>query len=80
MTLLILWEPVWVRSSRLSSSVMPSSCDSRQAGVSGVGRPAYTVSRVSSRWRNSGSSQASRNAASISWQAGISDSGTYRPP
>ena len=39
-TLLILWEPVWLRSSRLSRMRAPPACaDSRGASVSGVGRP-----------------------------------------
>ena len=39
-TLLILWEPVWVRSSRLSSTRTPSRSDRRWHSVTGVGRPA----------------------------------------
>ena len=39
-TLLILWEPVWVRSSRLSSTRTPSRTESRWHSVTGVGRPA----------------------------------------
>jgi hypothetical protein len=47
MTLLILCEPVWVRSSRLSSSRIPSSSDMLAHSVTGVGRPAYSRSRSS---------------------------------
>ena len=39
-TLLILCEPVWVRSSRLSSTRTPSRSESRWHSVTGVGRPA----------------------------------------
>jgi hypothetical protein len=39
-TLLILCEPVWFRSSRLSSTRTPSSSLSRSHSVSGDGRPA----------------------------------------
>ena len=38
--LLILWLPVWARSSRLSSTRTPSASDRRIASVTGVGRPA----------------------------------------
>ncbi len=79
-TLLILWLPVCARSSRLSSTRRPRSADSRGAMVSGVGRPAYSASSRSSSARKPGSAQASRNAASSSAQAGISASGTNRPP
>ena len=37
--LLILWAPVWHRSSRFSHTREPSRSDSRPAKVSGVGRP-----------------------------------------
>jgi hypothetical protein len=79
-TLLILWEPVCVRSSRLSRTVTPSSADSRRAGVSGVGRPAYAESSRARLPRNPGSAHAWANASATAWQAGIRDSGTYRPP
>ena len=38
-TLLILCEPVWARSSRLSSTRTPRRSDSRWHSVTGVGRP-----------------------------------------
>ena len=39
-TLLILWDPVWLRSSRLSRIRAPPACsDSFAASVSGEGRP-----------------------------------------
>ena len=40
-TLLILCDPVWVRSSRFSRTRTPSRSDSRWHSVTGVGRPAY---------------------------------------
>ena len=40
-TLLILCEPVWVRSSRFRSTRTPSRSESRLHSVTGVGRPAY---------------------------------------
>ena len=36
MVLLILWAPVWFRSSRLSQTVAPTCSDSRGASVSGL--------------------------------------------
>ena len=39
-TLLILWEPVWARSSRLSRTVPPAASENRCAGESRVGLPA----------------------------------------
>ncbi len=79
-TLLILWLPVWARSSRLNSTRTPSSADSRGAPLTGVGRPAYSPSRPSSPARKSSSAQAARNSRSSSWHAGTRASGTNRPP
>jgi hypothetical protein len=42
--LLILWAPVWLRSSRLSQTGAPMRSDSRGAVLSGVGRPTYSRS------------------------------------
>jgi hypothetical protein len=45
-----------------------------------LGRPAYSRSNWFSSPTNAGSAHASRNAASNSWHAGTSVSGTKRPP
>src|SRR6202044_2477275 len=79
-TLLILWLPVWARSSRLNSTRTPSSADSRGAPLTGVGRPAYSRSRPSSPARKPSSAQAARNSRSSSSHAGTRASGTNRPP
>jgi len=39
-TLLILWDPVWLRSSRLSRIRAPARSENRAASVSRLGRPA----------------------------------------
>ena len=79
-TLLILCDPVWVRSSRLSRTRTPSRSERRWHSVTGVGRPAYCVSSSAYSSRNSGDVQALRNSASSSSSAGTSVSGTNRPP
>ena len=45
--LLILCAPVWLRSSRLSTTVAPASAPSRGASVSGEGRPTNSASSAS---------------------------------
>ena len=51
-TLLILWAPVWQRSSRLRRMVAPQRSLRRSAWNSGVGRPAYSARRrASSAWK-----------------------------
>ena len=79
-TLLILCEPVWLRSSRLSSTRQPSSAG--QVGALGEQRrPAGVVAQQAVELaRKPGSAHASRNAASSSWHAGTSVSGTNSPP
>ena len=79
-TLLILCEPVWVRSSRFSSTRTPRRSDSRWHSVTGVGRPAYERSSSANSARNSSEVQAVRNSSSSSMSAGTSVSGTKRPP
>ena len=69
-TLLILCEPVWVRSSRLRSTRSPRRSDSRWHSVTGVGRPAYEVSSSASSARNASSTHARRNSSSSSMQRG----------
>src|SRR6188472_2417425 len=66
-TLLILCDPVWVRSSRLSSTRTPRRCERLWHSVTGVGRPAYDVSRAG-------------NSASSCSSAGMRVSGTNWPP
>ena len=79
--LLILWLPVWLRSSRLSrTSATPKALARPAAGVNGVGRPLYSCSRVSSSAWKASSTQALRNASSSSSRAATSASGTNRPP
>ena len=80
-TLLILCEPVWVRSSRLSSTRTPEPLrepvalgDRRRAG-----RRSDASSSANSA-RNSSDVHAVRNSASSSSSAGTSVSGTKRPP
>ena len=38
-TLLILWEPVWLRSSRLNQTFAPTASENRGPKYSGEGRP-----------------------------------------
>ena len=76
--LLILWAPVWFRSSRLRYSRLPGA--NRSARVMGDGRPTYVRPSSSSSARNAASCFASSQAAVSSSSAGIRVSGTYRPP
>ncbi len=79
--LLILWAPVWRRSSRLRKiRAPPRLSESRLAYVSGVGRPAYVFRRPSSSRRNAGSRRASLYARESSSSGAMSVSGTNRPP
>src|SRR3954454_5379706 len=79
-TLLILCDPVWVRSSRLSSTRTPSRSERLRHSVTGVGRPAYEVSSAAYSARNSSDAHAARNSASSCSSAGINVSGTNWPP
>ena len=58
MALLILWAPVWFRSSRLSRTRAPTSADSLGAGESGVGRPTYSLASTSKSCQKAGSERA----------------------
>src|SRR6478672_12700609 len=78
--LLILWAPVWFRSSRLRYTRAPTFSDRRGASLNGDGRPTYVESIVERSARNDGSSCAVAYATSSSSSAGMSVSGTYRPP
>src|SRR3954464_6139572 len=80
-TLLILCDPVWVRSSRLSRMRAPPAAVRRfVVSVTGVGRPAYDVSRRSSSAWKAGSAFAFVHSASSWSSAATSASGTNRPP
>ncbi|SIM98745.1 Uncharacterised protein [Mycobacteroides abscessus subsp. abscessus] len=80
MTLLILWEPVWFRSSRLRKIRAPARSLRRAASVSREGRLEYSRE---SRWNSSakaGSALAFSKVSSSSSIARISDSAIHRPP
>src|SRR6185312_4727119 len=79
-TLLILCDPVWVRSSRFRRTRRPSRSDNRWHSVTGVGLPAYEPSSSANSLRNSSEIHAVRNSSSSSMSAGTSVSGTKRPP
>src|SRR4051812_42060480 len=80
-TLLILCEPVWVRSSRLSRTRAPPAAARRPVvSVTGVGRPAYDVSSPSSSAWKAGSASAFAHSAASWSSAATSASGTNRPP
>src|SRR3954447_2106125 len=80
-TLLILCEPVCVRSSRLSRiRAPPAAARSRVVAVTGVGRPAYDVSSPSSSAWKPGSADAAVHSAASWSSAATSASGTKRPP
>src|SRR5690242_9692899 len=80
-TLLILCEPVWLRSSRLSSTRAPPACsENRRASVTGLGRPTYDESRPESSAWNASSCRHFSYAAVSSSSAATSASGTKRPP
>jgi hypothetical protein len=57
--LLILWAPVWQRSSRFSHTRQPSASESRPAKVRGVGLPTKSRSRRASSVRKPASRRAS---------------------
>jgi hypothetical protein len=50
--LLILWAPVWFRSSRLSSTGAPISAENRGATEIGEGRPTNSANNASSSAQN----------------------------
>src|SRR4051812_45486233 len=80
-TLLILCEPVCVRSSRLSRMrAPPAAVRNLVVSVTGVGRPAYDVSKPSSSAWKAGSAFAFVHSASSWSSAATSASGTNRPP
>src|SRR3954469_1958741 len=80
-TLLILCDPVWVRSSRLSRMRAPPAAVRRfVVSVTGVGRPAYDESKPSSSAWKAGSALAFAHAASSWSSAATRASGTNRPP
>src|SRR3954452_15851758 len=80
-TLLILCEPVWVRSSRLSRMRAPPAAVRRfVVSVTGVGRPAYDMSRPSSSAWKAGSAFALVHSASSWSSAATRASATNRPP
>ena len=79
-TLLILCDPVWVRSSRFSSTRTPKSSERLWHSVIGVGLPAYEASNPPSSARKSSEYHALRNSASSCSRAKTRVSGTYRPP
>ena len=64
-TLLILCEPVWLRSSRLSRTRAPPACSpNRRASVSGLGRPVYVASSPAELGLERGSAGPSRTPRS----------------
>src|SRR5699024_5970404 len=79
-TLLILWLPVWLRSSRLSRiRAPPASCEKRGASESSEGRPVYSAASCRSSAVNSGSTIAFSYTSISSSSAGTSASGRKRP-
>ncbi len=78
--LLILCAPVWLRSSRLSTTIVPASAPSRGASVSGEGRPTNSASSASYSAQKARSPRTPSYNAARSSSAATSVSGTYRPP
>lgn len=80
-TLLILCEPVWFRSSRFKKKrTPPPCCEKRGTSVSRDGRLEYSWERRRNSARNSSSSFALLNVSSSSSMAAMRDSGIHCPP
>ena len=76
--LLILWAPVWARSSRLIHTSAPQAFDKPRARVSGVGRPIHSRRSSSNAPIARSSAKNSRALRSRRESAGISVSGAKR--